>query len=295
MLRNSEILFLYEAVKSNPNGDPDNENKPRMDWKTGRNLVSDVRLKRYIRDYFEQVKGMDIFVKKVDGVHVDATQRAKIFAEKIRKGSEKEITLDDLLKHFIDIRLFGITLPIKDPKKGTSITLTGPVQFTWGYSLNKVELLDSPTITSVFSGAKEGGGTFGKDWRVKYSLIAFYGRLNRHNAEVANLKEEDVQLLDEAIWNSINTQTNTRTKIGQAPLFYMRVEMKEGSDSVIGDLRRFVSISPVEGLESRYDYVVDMSKLSRVINNHPDVDKVYIRAAGDLHIEGLDIEKAQIL
>ena len=50
-MNNSEILFLYDAKLTNPNGDPDEENRPRMDYERGTNLVSDLRLKRYIRDY----------------------------------------------------------------------------------------------------------------------------------------------------------------------------------------------------------------------------------------------------
>ena len=49
--KNSEILFLYDATLTNPNGDPDDENRPRIDPKTGVNLVTDVRLKRYFRDF----------------------------------------------------------------------------------------------------------------------------------------------------------------------------------------------------------------------------------------------------
>ena len=78
MIKNSDILFIYDAKLCNPNGDPDDENKPRMDYETRTNLVSDVRLKRYIRDYLES-KGYEIFVAKVDGETVDATTRLKKF------------------------------------------------------------------------------------------------------------------------------------------------------------------------------------------------------------------------
>ena len=61
---NSEILFIYDAKMTNPNGDMDNENKPRMDYDTNTNLVSDVRLKRYLRDYFEKQLGEPIFITK---------------------------------------------------------------------------------------------------------------------------------------------------------------------------------------------------------------------------------------
>jgi len=72
---NNEILFLYDCKECNPNGDPDNENKPRMDLLREKALVSDVRLKRYMRDFFQNVKNEPIFVSKVDDETVDATDR----------------------------------------------------------------------------------------------------------------------------------------------------------------------------------------------------------------------------
>jgi len=65
--KNSEILFLYDAKMCNPNGDPDDENRPRMDYDRERCLVSDVRLKRYLRDYLEE-KGHTIYVTKSAGI-----------------------------------------------------------------------------------------------------------------------------------------------------------------------------------------------------------------------------------
>jgi CRISPR-associated protein Csh2 len=91
--RNSEILFIYDAKMTNPNGDMDNENKPRMDYDTDTNLVSDVRLKRYIRDYFETVKNEEIFV-------TDKAKDAKNRGGQLEKAKK---TYTDL----IDVRLFG--------------------------------------------------------------------------------------------------------------------------------------------------------------------------------------------
>ncbi len=115
--RNSEILFLYDAKMTNPNGDPDDENKPRMDYEKEVNLVSDVRLKRYIRDYLES-KGYEIFVAKVDGQVVDATERLKRFLgkdNKLEKLSAED--MEKILQNLIDVRLFGATMPIKAQKK----------------------------------------------------------------------------------------------------------------------------------------------------------------------------------
>lgn len=60
----SEILFLYDIRDGNPNGDPMDENKPRIDEETGVNIVTDVRLKRTIRDYLHDFKGQEIFVRR---------------------------------------------------------------------------------------------------------------------------------------------------------------------------------------------------------------------------------------
>ncbi|WP_054846065.1 type I CRISPR-associated protein Cas7 [Sulfuracidifex tepidarius] len=105
---NSEILFIYEAKLTNPNGDPDDENRPRMDPKTKRNLVSDVRLKRYFRDYVISKEGEDsVWVTKIEGRNVDATERLS----KLGKP-------EDVLKKCIDARLFGATIPVKGQKGG---------------------------------------------------------------------------------------------------------------------------------------------------------------------------------
>ena len=91
---NSEILFLYDAKMCNPNGDMDDENKPRMDYDTSTNLVSDVRLKRYIRDYFENVLNKEIFV-------TEKAEKAEKRVEQIlgrKPDKNKPITKDDIKK-----------------------------------------------------------------------------------------------------------------------------------------------------------------------------------------------------
>mgnify|MGYP001288824441 CR=1 FL=1 len=62
MLNRSEILFLYDVTDANPNGDPVDENKPRIDEETGINMVTDVRLKRTVRDYLHSLKQKSVFV-----------------------------------------------------------------------------------------------------------------------------------------------------------------------------------------------------------------------------------------
>lgn len=285
-IKNSDILYLYDAKMCNPNGDPDDENKPRMDYETETNLVSDVRLKRYIRDYLEDKENL-IFVAKVDGKTVDATQRLEdwLIKGKIEKKSKTEIE-QELLQNFIDIRLFGITLPRKKGKgeeKGESFTFTGPVQFNWGYSLNKVSIVESSTISSTFAGrTKEGEneeyGTFGKDWRVYYSLLAFHGIISGKRAEHTNLSDNDIKLLEEALIKAIPLQA-TRSKIDQYPRLLIRVELTD-TEKFIGDLRRYVKAKPIDIPENKIRDVshlkLNMDELLKELNSSKDkIDKIY--------------------
>jgi CRISPR-associated protein Csh2 len=247
--KNSEILFIYEAKMTNPNGDPDDENRPRMDPKTKRNIVTDVRLKRYFRDYIISKNGENsVWVTTVDGKHVDATDRI----DKIPGGEPENV-----LESCIDARLFGATIPLKSKKgesRGSSYSYTGPVQFTWGHSLHKVDMVDSRSITSIFSGRGSEYGTIGKDYRVYYSMIAFYGVVSKERAKKTNATEDDLKQLDEGLWNALVTQTVTRSKIGQRPLLYLRVEY-ENPEDMLGDLRRFIKV------KENKEYVREFSDL----------------------------------
>lgn len=214
---NSEILFLYDAQMCNPNGDMDNENKPRMDYDTSVNLVSDVRLKRYIRDYLETIKNKEIFI----------TAKAKDAKERNKQIKDMKFEHTDL----IDVRLFGAVTAEDKRDEGH---YTGPVQFNWGYSLHPVELVDSSTITSSFS----SGQGIGKDYRVHYSLLAFSGSINANASEKSHLAEEDIALFDEAILKAIPL-ARTRSKIGQYPRLYLRIQMK-GKEHFLKDLRTMV-------------------------------------------------------
>jgi len=315
---NSEILFIYDAKMCNPNGDPDDENKPRMDYNRSINLVSDVRLKRYIRDYLMDYKGKPIFVCKVEGETVDATNRLKKLIEENREEIEADEKLKDLfvkntpaeknlsnhlpwlLSKLTDVRFFGATMPLKsEGGKGASITFTGPIQFNWGYSLNKVTgPMESSTITSTFAGAGEEYSTMGKDYRVDYSLIAFHGIISAKRAENTKLtEEEDIDLFDDAMINAIPLEATTRSKTGQNPLLYIRVEYNT-PEFFSGDFRRYVKVaekgsenemSPDETakLRSSDDYVLDLTKLSDALGKHSDkIERIHFWKSQDIEIRG---------
>jgi len=322
---NSEMLFIYDAKMCNPNGDPDDENKPRMDYNRNINLVSDVRLKRYIRDYLMNYKDKIIFISKIENKTVDATNRLRKLIEENKKEIEVDENLKDLfdkrkpneknlsnhlpwlLSKLIDVRFFGATMPLKsDVGKGASITFTGPIQFNWGYSLNKITgLMDSNTITSTFAGAGEEYSTMGKDYRVAYSLIAFHGIISAKRAIFTNLTNNDVKFLDDAMIHAIPLEATTRSKTGQYPRLYIRIEYNT-SEFFLGDLRNYIKIVKEDNEEieldktmnfqSCQDYRLDLTKLTEKIKEHKDnIYRINFWKHENLNINGWDINDNELI
>ncbi len=256
-MNNSELLFLYDAKMTNPNGNVDDENRPRMDYESKRNLVSDVRLKRYIRDYLEW-QGKPLYVGKVDGKTVNAEKRLEPLLSQLPGKVDKKSWNDEheawLLEQLIDVRLFGATMAVK----GLSLTFTGPVQFSWGYSLNPVTVLESTITTHFSSTGTQDQGTMGRDYRVVYSFLSFYGLISGKRAQLTRLTEDDVRLLDEALVKSIPLLA-TRSKIGQAPRLYMRIEYVDDL-TMFGDWRD--QLAPLgESLTGINDVVLQAERL----------------------------------
>ncbi|MDQ0285546.1 CRISPR-associated protein Csh2 [Desulfofundulus luciae] len=298
--QNSEILFLYDAKMCNPNGDPDDENRPRMDTDRERCLVSDVRLKRYIRDYLEEMNHT-IYVTKSEGL-TEAAGRLKQVLGHEPTGADLPV----LLTKLVDVRLFGATMPIKGDRRGAgeAVNLTGPVQFTWGYSLNKVQLVDSVTISSQFSArATARQGTFGKDYRLYYALIGFHGVISARRAAAmlaraggdgnAATSEADVALLDEAMLKAIPLLA-TRSKIGQYPRLYARFVFTD-AETFMGDPREDLQLNPANGLRAVQDFTLELKGLAgRLDRVRERLDRVYIWQDADLRtvVDGQEVSMA---
>ncbi|KYC44492.1 MAG: hypothetical protein APG12_01691 [Candidatus Methanofastidiosum methylothiophilum] len=261
----SELIFLYDVKDVNPNGDPADENKPRMDEETRINIVTDVRLKRTIRDYLLNFKGKEIFVRKISGESgniQDAKARAKDFQN----------NPENILKDCIDVRLFGGTIPITTGKsKDSSIIYTGPVQFKMGRSLNKVELKYLKGSGAFASGEGKEAKTFREEWVVPYSIISFYGVINENAAKSTLLTEEDVNLLIEGIWNGTKNLIS-RSKVGQMPRLLIKIDYLENNYH-IGDLDKMIEISSDlsdEQLRDISDFRLDISKLINTLVKNKD-------------------------
>ncbi|AEV68771.1 type I-B CRISPR-associated protein Cas7/Csh2 [Acetivibrio clariflavus] len=283
MIKNrQEILFLYDVTDANPNGDPLDENKPRIDEETGVNIVTDVRLKRTIRDYLFSYKGYDgsngkdIFVRELEsekGGIKDGKARAKDFNE----------DLNEIIEKAIDIRLFGGVIPLDK----ASITFTGPVQFGMGRSLNKVSLKHIKGTGAFASGEGKAQKTFREEYILPYSLIGFHGIVNENAAKETRLSDEDVELLDEAMWNGTKNLI-TRSKMGHMPRLMLRVVYKAGQNFFIGDLQNkieLVSDLPDEKIRSVKDFAIKIDELVNELVLYKDrVEKVVYIADKNLKL-----------
>jgi len=248
----SEILFIYDIRDGNPNGDPMDENKPRIDEETGINLVTDVRLKRTIRDYLHNFKNQEIFVREVTYDAEGHIQDGKMRAGNFGNDAER------ILNECIDIRLFGGVIPLKDD----SIIYTGPVQFKMGRSLHRVTMMHIKG-TGAFA-SKEGSkqATFREEDFLPYSLISFYGIVNENAAKHTHLTEDDLKLLLEGIWNGTKSLIS-RSKAGQVPRLLLKVNYSK-ENYHIGDLDKMLKLvteMPHENIRDTIDYQLEISEL----------------------------------
>lgn len=322
---NSDFLFLYEAINCNPNGDPDQENKPRMDNDTKTNLVTDIRVKRFLRDYLKST-GTEIFVDMEGDSKVSPDTRLvnvinKLLSDENQKieffksDSEIENEYNDIVRlkksnqsivealkdkknlkvnfyilsklvheRFIDIRLFGSAFAVA----GFTKSYTGPIQLNWGYSLNKVELIDSNSIVTIMN---DDNSTFGKDYRLHYSLLAFNGVINKYTAQSTGLTEDDVRIFRESLWNCISAMP-TRSKLNQYPKLYVELVYNEGIyNGYFGDLRNYVDTKPIDGITDKQirqfkDLEFDCSKLIDLIKENKGegkpIKEVIIKKSADI-------------
>lgn len=291
----SELLFLYESIYNIPNGDPFT-GEQRYDEETKKILVSDVRIKRYIRDYlFERNFPIYVISNKesieIDGEGSEAARRFKKLQQTFNDLKEPE----KILLQCIDVRLFGgiVTIkkakakkkeePINDEDNTAAFNLTGPVQFALlNPSLNVVELRPHQN-TSVFSSSEEKKqGAIGTTTVVPYAINQIHGWINPYSAKYTNLTDNDISIMLKALWESVNI-ANTRTKANQNSLLLLQIIYTEPSKKLYG-LDRLIKINTNinneeekkgEQLRSLDDFNFDFSELLSISNDEKVKEILY--------------------
>jgi CRISPR-associated protein Csd2 len=212
-----DFVFLFDCQDGNPNGDPDADNRPRVDPQTGNGLVSDVCLKRKIRDFVLCAKsaqgsvehGYDIFVLGGNSLE----QRQKLAynhlqdkAEwKAEKDAKKKVAqaADWMCENFFDVRTFGAVMSTKEYNCGQ---VRGPLQITFSRSLDKILPLEH-TITRVAYTKEEkresttGETEFGGKFTIPYGLYVAYGYVNPFFSKKTGFSLADLELTRKALGN----------------------------------------------------------------------------------------------
>jgi len=286
-----EFLFLYDIKMGNPNGDPD-ENRPRV-LPDGTHYVTDVRLKRFVRDFMKS-QGKDILVDTIEGKTTNLTGRVAYYLSKkdIKEASADEI-VEILLSSFIDARMFGSCFAFKSEniksKKGHVETkvgeskiqwespksLTGAIQLNMGEVLHKAEEVDIHGTTILGSDEDKTTGTFTTYFALRYALIGFAGVANEHSAEKSNMSDEDYEYFLKAMWHGVRVCGNTRTKVGQIPHLLIDIKYNKGEEYQIGRLHDYVKmIATSDKKEKEWaspkDYKLDLSLLIKRLGEQND-------------------------
>lgn len=207
-----EFALFFDVSNGNPNGDPDAGNLPRMDPETSQGLVSDVSIKRKIRDYVDVLAkdGCKIFVRKSEPLNPKIAEAYEVkdlptfkkttggWDTKLAKTRSQEdirVAQEWLCAQYFDVRAFGGVFST-GPNAGQ---LRGPIQFSFGRSIDPIMPLEI-TITRVADVDKEEG-EMGRKHIVPYGLYRIHGYINAKLAEQTGFTEGDLALVKRAIVN----------------------------------------------------------------------------------------------
>ena len=201
-----DFVYIFDVQDGNPNGDPDAGNLPRVDAETGMGLVTDVCLKRKVRNYVQVAKecaaGYDIFIKEkaVLNTLIDTAHEE----DSVKNASDKTSAARDVMcKKYFDIRTFGAVM--STGKNAGQVR--GPIQFTFARSVDSIAAMEHSITRMAVATEKEAekqsgdNRTMGRKATVPYGLYVCHGFISANLAKQTGLSEEDLNLFWDALKN----------------------------------------------------------------------------------------------
>ena len=272
-----DFVILFDVENGNPNGDPDAGNMPRIDPETGCGLVTDVCLKRKIRNYVETAKedapGYRIYIKdQVPLQRSDAEALAYLGVQGDLKAAKKEDPSldgkirDFMCQNFYDIRTFGAVMTTFVKGALNCGQVRGPVQLSFARSVDPI-LPQEVTITRVAitteADAEKKGTEMGRKYIVPYGLYRAEGYVSANLArKTTGFSEEDLELLWQAILNMFeNDRSAARGKMAVRELIVFRHDSELGNAAAY-KLFDAVQVTRKEGVavpRSYGDYTVTVA------------------------------------
>lgn len=201
-----DFLYIFDVQDGNPNGDPDAGNLPRVDAETGMGLVTDVCLKRKVRNYVQVAKeltsGYDIFIKEkaILNNSIDAAHEE----ECVVTATDRTMAARDVMcKKFYDVRTFGAVM--STGKNAGQVR--GPIQLTFARSVDPImtseHSITRMAVATEKEAEKQGGDnrTMGRKATIPYGLYVCHGFISANLAKQTGFSEDDLQLFWEALKN----------------------------------------------------------------------------------------------
>lgn len=238
-----DFVVLFDVENGNPNGDPDAGNMPRIDNETGFGIVTDVCLKRKIRNYVETVKegseGFKIYIK--DGVPLNTSDRTAFaylgVEEKDANSKKDEIDIkikDFMCSNFYDIRTFGAVMTTFVKAKLNCGQVRGPVQINFARSIDPIvtqEIGITRIAITTEADAQNKETEMGRKYIVPYALYKAEGYISANLArKTTGFSEQDLELLWKAIINMFeNDHSAARGKMAVRKLIVFKHEEELGN------------------------------------------------------------------
>lgn len=256
-----DFVFLFDVKDGNPNGDPDQVNLPRTDAEDQKGLVTDVCIKRKVRNFVMLEKnledGFDIFIRQGQVLNsvID-----KAVGENIR---DRQV---NLAEKYFDIRTFGAVLATGDKGAGT---IRGPVQFTFSRSEDRIfqaeHSITRCAVTTEEDAKKqenrEHASTFGRKTTVPYALYRMHGFVSAVDAAKTKFSEEDLTLLWKSLINAFeHDRAAARGEMNPRKLVIFKHSSHLGNE-LSGRLFERVTVAKKADLpRSKDDYQIDVNK-----------------------------------
>ena len=227
-----DFVMIFDVENGNPNGDPDCGNAPRMDTESGHGYITDVCLKRKIRNYVELVKegeaGYNILVKPDKYLNQKFTEAYEAEGLEIKKKGKNSDDVkkarDYMCRNYFDVRTFGAVMSTGDDPCGI---VRGPVQINFARSVSPITI-DEVTITrqarTTVERQETGQTEMGRKSMIPYALYRAEGYISAALAnKTTGLSEEDVELLWTSIINMFeNDHSAARGKMCMRKLFVFK-------------------------------------------------------------------------
>ena len=259
-----DFIYLFDVKDGNPNGDPDAGNMPRIDAETGEGLISDVCLKRKVRNYVTVVKGCeapyDIFIKE-----------GSVLNDTINKTAGETKTKEDARKamcdRYFDVRTFGAVMTTGKKNAGQ---VRGPIQLTFSRSISPIVTAEHTITRMAVTDAKESDAnemgtrqTMGRKYTIPYALYQVQGFVSANLAKQTGFSEKDLQLFWDALKNMFDID-HSAARGTMCPrkliVFKHDTELGCAPSYQLFDLVKVTQKDPTKPARSFNDYEVDVDR-----------------------------------